>query len=178
MWTSNIEGEANFLDETLKNEHEHWRSYKFFWWGHGEHWTTKMNISSDEIMVNISGLVQSPPTALPVPTTNQQVEKKPQIKTISSVTHGYVKELLTEITNLMCNWNFQMTEAVTNVSLQFWDSIDFSQVFPIILWTDAGYETQRVEKLSIRSCSDFSLDRFSANLIASIGHLFNTYFSR
>jgi len=52
-----------------------------------------MNIEGDEIMVNISGLVQSPPTALPLPTTNQQ-----------------------------------MTEAVTNISLQFWDSIDFSQV--------------------------------------------------
>ena len=39
-----------------------------------------MNISLDEIMVNISGLVQSPPTALPVPTTNQQVKKKSQIK--------------------------------------------------------------------------------------------------
>jgi len=52
-----------------------------------------MNIEGDEIMVNISGLVQSPPTAGPLPTTNQQ-----------------------------------MTEAVTNISLQFWDSIDFSQV--------------------------------------------------
>ena len=29
----------------------------------------------EEMMVNISGLVQSPPTALPLPTTNQQVIK-------------------------------------------------------------------------------------------------------
>ena len=37
-----------------------------------------MNIEGDEIMVNISGLVQSPPTDLPFPTTNQQVQKEMQ----------------------------------------------------------------------------------------------------
>ena len=55
----------------IKDEH-------FFGRDHGEHEISNMNFSLDGIMVNISGLVQSPPTVLPGPTTNQQVQRQRQ----------------------------------------------------------------------------------------------------
>ena len=49
----------------------------------------------------------------------------------------------------------QMTEAVTNISLQFWDSIDFSKVLDLSNKKCKLWHNQRVDWMLVRSCSEF-----------------------